>query len=119
MANTPLLNGCGGNTNGESLNFDSRRINEIAQKVATLVVAHLKSTKPSLTIHKFPGCKLEGLRLCQFERFCTIVEEKPFMLPYHAAQQALADLPGEGGFTRASTLQRYASTHQKFWKKEG
>lgn len=58
-----------------------------------------------------------GLRRRQFERFCEIMRENPTEAPFRAAKAVLAELDGRGGYTRASSLRRYAGKHRKSWWK--
>ena len=60
-------------------------------------------------------CTLTGLRRRQFERFCEIMRKNPTEAPFRAAKAVLAELDGRGGYTRASSLQRYAGKHRKSW----
>ena len=61
------------------------------------------------------ACNLTGLRLRQFERFCEIMLANPTETPFRAAKQVLTELDGRGGYTRASSLQRYAGKHRRYW----
>ena len=103
---------------GKPLTFEERVAYRIADIVVERVVEGLSSKfggLSKLTLHELPGCRLVGLRLSQFERFCEIMRESPAKRPYHAAQQVLKELAGPGGYKRASSLQRYAIMHKKFW----
>ena len=103
---------------GKPLSFEER----VAIRIADIVTDRIldaffqaSSAGKTLTLHQLPGCRLVGLRLSQFERFCAIMRENPAMKPYHAAQQVLKELAGRGGYSRASSLQRYAIMHKRFW----
>ena len=103
---------------GKPLSFEERVALRIADIVADRILDaffQASSAGKTLTLHQLPGCRLVGLRLSQFERFCAIMRENPAMKPYHAAQQVLKELAGRGGYSRASSLQRYAIMHKRFW----
>ena len=100
------------------ITFEERIAYRIADVVVARVIESLTDKfggMSKLTYHELPGCRLMGLRLSQFERFCEIMRESPAKRPYHAAQQVLKELAGHGGYKRASSLQRYAILHKKFW----
>ena len=60
-------------------------------------------------------CNITGLRRRQFERFCEIMRENPTEAPFRAAKTVLAELGGRGGYSRPSSLQRYAGKHRRYW----
>lgn len=105
-------------TENRPLSFEERVANRIADIVVARVIEGISRETggmSTLAVRTLPGCRLWGVRLSQFERFCAIMKENPMTVPYHAAQQALKDISGRGGYKRASSLQRYASMHRKFW----
>jgi hypothetical protein len=62
------------------LTFEERIAYRIADIVVERVVEGLSSKfggVSKLTLHELPGCRLVGLRLSQFERFCEIMRESP------------------------------------------
>lgn len=61
------------------------------------------------------SCNLTGLRRHQFARFCEIMRANPTESPFRAAKKAIADFPGRGGYSQASSLQRYAGKHRRCW----
>ena len=118
MSNIPLENSEPKAPASKPLTFEERIAERIAQIVAARVVESISSklgVAGNLRLHELPGCRLVGLRLSQFERFCEIMRESPAKRPYHAAQQVLKELAGPGGYKRASSLQRYAIMHKKYW----
>jgi hypothetical protein len=92
----------------------------VARVVAELVLEAIRSGQyaggsrlpPFL---KIESCNLMGLRRRQFERFCEIMLANPTETPFRAAKQVLTELDGRGGYTRASSLQRYAGKHRRYW----
>ena len=100
------------------LSFEERIAYRIADVVVERVIEGLNAklgAQTSLMLHQLPGCRLEGLRLSQFERFCAIMRENPGKKPYHAALQVLEEVSGRGGYKNPSSLHRYALSHRKFW----
>ena len=62
------------------LTFEERIAYRIADIVVERVVEGLSNRFGNLTklrLHELPGCRLVGLRLSQFERFCEIMRESP------------------------------------------
>lgn len=99
---------------GKPLTFEAR----IAYRIADIVVervAERLSSKFGGMLHELPGCRLEGLRLSQFQYFCQIMRENPEKKPYHAAVQVIKERSGRGGYKIPSSLHRYALSHRKFW----
>ena len=99
--------------------FETRLAERIAEKVAERVISALGGTESAGTGLPPPmrteTCNLTGLRRRQFGRFCEIMRENPTESPFRAAKTAIAELSGHGGYTRASSLQRYAGKHRKCW----
>ena len=62
-----------------------------------------------LPYSKVETCNITGLR------FCEIMRENPTEAPFRAAKAVLAELGGRGGYTRPSSLQRYAGKHRRYW----
>ena len=98
---------------------------EVAHYIAILVSESLRTLLQSnVGQSDFTGlpppmqtgtCNLTGLRRHQFRRFCEIMRANPTESPFRAAKQAIAEFPGRGGYSRASSLQRYAGKHRKCW----
>lgn len=90
----------------------------IANVVSESLLAALRDNVGQAYLMGLSGgerCTLTGLRRRQFERFCEIMRENPTEAPFRAAKAVLAELDGRGGYTRASSLQRYAGMHRKSW----
>ena len=90
----------------------------IANLVSERMLAALRDNVGQAYLMGLSGgerCTLTGLRRRQFERFCEIMRENPTEAPFRAAKAVLAELDGRGGYTRASSLQRYAGMHRKSW----
>lgn len=110
--------GCTKEATCKPTSFEERIAARIADIIVARVIEGLSSHPGGMTklaLHQLPGCRLTGLRLSQFEKFCEIMKADPTTVPYHAAQRALEELPGRGGYKRASSLQRYAIMHKRFW----
>ena len=99
--------------------FETRLADMIAEKVAERVIKALGGTDNEAMGLPPPmrtgTCNLTGLRRHQFARFCEIMRANPTESPFRAAKQAIAEFPGRGGYSRASSLQRYAGKHRKCW----
>lgn len=118
MANTLLENRELKTQATKPLSFEERIAYRIADIVVERVVEGVNAKMGGCTglmLHQLPGCRLEGLRLSQFERFCAIMRENPGKKPYHAALQVLKELSGHGGYKNPASLQRYATMHKKYW----
>ena len=60
------------------ITFEERIAYRIADVVVARVIESLTDKfggMSKLTYHELPGCRLMGLRLSQFERFCEIMRE--------------------------------------------
>ena len=99
-----------------------RFIRQLAEATAAIIGEKLRLIAPVATndrilppFMKVEACNLMGLRRRQFERFCEIMLANPTETPFRAAKQVLTELDGRGGYTRASSLQRYAGKHRRYW----
>lgn len=118
MSNVHIPENVAENVSVKPTSFEERIAARIADIIVARVVEELVALPGGMTklaLHQLPGCRLTGLRLSQFEKFCEIMKADPTTVPYHAAQRALEELPGRGGYKRASSLQRYAIMHKRFW----
>ena len=89
--------------------FEDRLVERISSRV-------IESLGEKITeLAKDDECTLTGLRRAQFDRFRVLMKEDPTRLPFRAAKQALAELPGRGGYPKPSSLQRYAINHRSLW----